>query len=106
MRRRDFLANVGAVAVASPLVTHLAQSAETVWRVGYLSTIGPSDLSEAFLHDDPLLDGVLSRAEHNRNYTCGLKGSLSRRRSRTSSAASAGGRQNLSRPGLVREALR
>jgi hypothetical protein len=35
MRRRDFLANVGAVVVASPLVTHLAQSAETVWRVGY-----------------------------------------------------------------------
>jgi hypothetical protein len=90
MRRRDFLANVGAVAVASPLVTHLAQSAETVWRVGYLSTIGPSDLSEAFLHDDPLLDGVLSRAEHNRNYTCGLKGSLSCSTAATTSVNGAG----------------
>lgn len=49
MRRREFITHLGAAAVASPLATDFAQSAEKVWRVGYLSTIGPSDLSKAFL---------------------------------------------------------
>ena len=49
MKRREFITQVGGSAAASLLVTHYAQSAEKVWRVGYLSTIGPNVLSEAFL---------------------------------------------------------
>jgi putative tryptophan/tyrosine transport system substrate-binding protein len=49
VRRREFITKVGAAAIVSPLVTHVAQSTEKAWRVGYLSIIGPSDLSEAFL---------------------------------------------------------
>jgi hypothetical protein len=48
MRRRDLITLVAA-AVTSLLVTHFAWSAEKVWRIGYLTTIGQSDLSRAFV---------------------------------------------------------
>lgn len=60
MRRRDFITQLSATAIASPLVASIAQSSEKVWRIGYLSTIGKSDLSEAFiqgLHELGYVDG-------------------------------------------------
>jgi ABC-type uncharacterized transport system substrate-binding protein len=49
MRRRGFTTLLGAVAVALLFAAHVAQSAEKVWRIGYLSTIGPSELSKSFM---------------------------------------------------------
>src|SRR5262249_59961543 len=40
---------IGAAAIASALVTLVAQSAQKVWRIGYLTTIGRSEYSEGFL---------------------------------------------------------
>src|SRR6186997_3329302 len=48
MRRHDLITLVAA-AVTLLLVTHFAWSAEKVWRIGYLTSIGQSDLSRAFL---------------------------------------------------------
>jgi hypothetical protein len=48
MKRRELIKQVGATAVALPLVTYSTSSAQKVWRIGYLSTIGPSDLSDAW----------------------------------------------------------
>src|SRR5262245_11423007 len=48
MRRREFI--IGAAAIASALFTCVAQSAEKVWRIGYLTIIGPpDDYSKDFL---------------------------------------------------------
>src|SRR5215468_820054 len=60
MRRRDFITQLSATAIASPLVASIVQSSEKVWRIGYLSIIGKSDLSEAFiqgLHELGYVDG-------------------------------------------------
>jgi putative ABC transport system substrate-binding protein len=47
--RRRYLITLVAAAVTSLLLTNFARSAEKVWRIGYLTTIGQSDLSKAFL---------------------------------------------------------
>jgi putative ABC transport system substrate-binding protein len=60
MRCRDFITLFGASAVALLFAAHVAQSAEKVWRIGYLSTIGPGDLSKSFilgLHDLGYVEG-------------------------------------------------
>jgi putative ABC transport system substrate-binding protein len=49
MRRRNFITLIGALAVALPVAAYVAQSAERVWRIGYLSTIGQSELSASLL---------------------------------------------------------
>jgi putative ABC transport system substrate-binding protein len=49
MRRRNFITLLGALAVALPVAAYVAQSAERVWRIGYLSILGPSELSGALL---------------------------------------------------------